>query len=170
MLFFFFTRCQVDDVIELLESMSKTQALEKTMSMIDFAPSSSTSEAQRRSQQAAGGDGGAGFGPNLDVPTVHLGYGAPNSGVGAAVGRGGMAVGAGLGPIAELTNNTNLGGSGHGGGGGEVAFGRSMSVPAMPTMKRPSSMMLTEYFTSIAEESARGGDKKDEEGDEGVWF
>jgi hypothetical protein len=45
-----------------------------------------------------------------------------------------------------------------------------MSVPAMPTMKRPSSMMLTEYFTSIAEESSRGGDKKDEEGDEGVWF
>lgn len=169
----FFHLCvfqKVDDVIELLESMSKTQALEKTMSMIDFAPSST--EAQRRSQQAAGGDGGAGFGLNLDVPpAMHVGSGAggPSSGVGAAVGRSGVAAAAGLGPIAEFTGgmSTNIGGLGS---GGEAAFGRSMSVPAMPTMKRPSSMMLTEYFTSIAEESSRGGDKKDEEGDEGVWF
>jgi hypothetical protein len=152
----------VDDVVELLESMSKTQAPEKTMSMVDFAPP----DAQRRTQ-AAGGDGAAGHGSGggvgFDVVTSSR---PPPSHGGFGLGGGpGVQAGRGLVPIAELA------GGGASSGPGGLGMGRSMSVPAMPTMKRPSSMMLTEYFTSIAEESAKGGGKKtEEEGDEGVWF
>jgi len=69
--------------------------------------------------------------------------------------------------------------NGGGGGGGSGGMGRSMSMGSiphsMPPLKRPSSMMLNEYFKNI---SGSSGDNEtntktisgEGEGDDGIWI
>jgi trehalose-phosphatase len=124
---------QVDDVIEMLESMSKTAGLEHSMSMGNFA-------------SPTGFGSGSTASPYVPTPQHPPALGVLNT-------------------IDEQPKAQALsGGSGRG-------MARSMSTPAMPSLRRPSSMMLTEYFTSISEDKGAGPAVGEESEDpEGVWF
>lgn len=144
--------------------MGKTAALEHSMSMINFqSPGGGLGGGAGGGAGGGGASGGASggvFGPN----GLFGGLMGPGAGGGpppaASVGTGGSSghgAGMGLRPIPEVPAGGRAGG-----------FSRSLSVPSMPTTRRPSSMMLSEYMSSLAEE--KRGEQAEEEDPEGVWF
>ena len=135
----------------MLESMSKTKTLEHSMSMVDMSHSSRPAN----SLDGLFSGPGAGGGPPPGSPP---------------------SMGGGLHSIDELPTQPL---PGRGGAfpaplNRKGSLSRSMSTPAISSapIRRPSSMMLSEYFSSISESTSGkpAAEEEEEPGGEGVWF
>ena len=171
----------VSDVVELLETMSKSR-IENSKSMVNFeAPRGGMDGMPPPSKGGIGGAAGSpwpGGGGRSGQSAPHKGAHPPVTSIfGTLEGSAGPSQKP-LNPIAETPPAPPGGASLFGTSPGALQVGsmpRSFSVPAMPTVRRPSSMMLNDYFAKISEDKKGGGGGAKGDGDEdgdgdGVWF